>query len=102
TYGSVPNTLVIANCDVVKLKVAAAEHISQFSEEASSPFVKKFKTILHRGETRVAKLNVLEPTTGVARDTCDAVTIIDTLPMVFVGVVAYVNTPCGLRSLYTV
>lgn len=29
TDGSVPNTLVIANCDVVKPKVAAAEHISQ-------------------------------------------------------------------------
>ncbi|GKE62366.1 hypothetical protein Tco_1512733, partial [Tanacetum coccineum] len=50
TYGSVPNTLVIANCDVVKLKVVAAEHISQFNEEARSLFVKKFKTILHRGE----------------------------------------------------
>ncbi|PWA49750.1 nucleosome/chromatin assembly factor group C5 [Artemisia annua] len=50
TDGSVPNTLVIANCDVVKPKVAAAEHISQFNEEARSPFVKKFKTILHPGE----------------------------------------------------
>jgi hypothetical protein len=29
TDGSVPNTLVIANCDVVKSRVAAAEHISQ-------------------------------------------------------------------------
>ncbi|KAJ9551169.1 hypothetical protein OSB04_015214 [Centaurea solstitialis] len=47
---SVPNTLVIANCDVVKPKVAAAEHISQFNEEARSPFVKKYKTIIHPGE----------------------------------------------------
>ncbi|XP_071729453.1 WD-40 repeat-containing protein MSI4-like [Rutidosis leptorrhynchoides] len=50
TDGSVPNTLVIANCDVVKPKVAAAEHISQFNEESRSPFVKKYKTIIHPGE----------------------------------------------------
>ncbi|KAJ1411173.1 WD40/YVTN repeat-like-containing domain superfamily [Sesbania bispinosa] len=50
TDGSVPNTLVIANCEVVKPRVAAAEHICQFNEEARSPFVKKFKTILHPGE----------------------------------------------------
>ncbi|KAH1209383.1 WD-40 repeat-containing protein MSI4 [Glycine max] len=46
----VPNTLVIANCEVVKPRVAAAEHISQFNEEARSPFVKKYKTIIHPGE----------------------------------------------------
>ncbi|GLJ49211.1 hypothetical protein SUGI_1038960 [Cryptomeria japonica] len=50
TDGSVPNTLVIATCEVVKPRVAAAEHISQFNEEARSPFVKKFKTIIHPGE----------------------------------------------------
>ncbi|PNX94349.1 WD-40 repeat-containing protein MSI4-like [Trifolium pratense] len=50
TDGSVPNTLVIANCEVVKTRVAAAEHISQFNEEARSPFVKKYKTIIHPGE----------------------------------------------------
>ncbi|KAJ9692061.1 hypothetical protein PVL29_011245 [Vitis rotundifolia] len=50
TDGSVPNTLVIANCEVVKPRVAAAEHIAQFNEEARSPFVKKFKTIIHPGE----------------------------------------------------
>ncbi|KAI3511228.1 hypothetical protein L1887_18375 [Cichorium endivia] len=50
TDGSVPNALVIATCDVVKSKVAAAEHISQFNEEARSPFVKKHKTIIHPGE----------------------------------------------------
>ncbi|KAK4736153.1 hypothetical protein R3W88_010414 [Solanum pinnatisectum] len=50
TDGSVPNTLVIANCEVVKPRVAAAQHISQFNEEARSPFVKKFKTIIHPGE----------------------------------------------------
>ncbi|KAB5552589.1 hypothetical protein DKX38_009900 [Salix brachista] len=50
TDGSVPNTLVIANCEVVKSRVAAAEHISQFNEEARSPFVKKYKTIIHPGE----------------------------------------------------
>ncbi|CAL9774790.1 unnamed protein product, partial [Musa acuminata subsp. burmannicoides] len=50
TDGSVPNTLVIANCEVVKPRVAAVEHISQFNEEARSPFVKKYKTIIHPGE----------------------------------------------------
>ncbi|KNA18121.1 hypothetical protein SOVF_073690 [Spinacia oleracea] len=50
TDGSVPNTLVIANCEIVKPRVAAAEHISQFNEEARSPFVKKYKTIIHPGE----------------------------------------------------
>ncbi|MED6109213.1 WD-40 repeat-containing protein msi4 [Stylosanthes scabra] len=50
TDGSVPNTLVVANVEVVKPRVAAAEHISQFNEEARSPFVKKYKTIIHPGE----------------------------------------------------
>ncbi|GKA32607.1 WD40 repeat-containing protein MSI4-like protein [Tanacetum coccineum] len=50
TDGSVPNTLVIANYEIVKPRVAAAEHISQFSEEARSPYVKKFKTIIHPEE----------------------------------------------------
>ncbi|XP_065015771.1 WD-40 repeat-containing protein MSI4-like [Musa acuminata AAA Group] len=50
TDGSVPNTLVIANCEVVKPRVAAVEHISEFNEEACSPFVKKYKTIIHPAE----------------------------------------------------
>ncbi|XP_059633102.1 WD-40 repeat-containing protein MSI4-like [Cornus florida] len=50
TDRTVPNTLVIANCEVVKPRVAAPEHISQFNEEARSPFVKKYKTIIHPGE----------------------------------------------------
>ncbi|KAK9734517.1 hypothetical protein RND81_04G144900 [Saponaria officinalis] len=50
TDGSVPNTLVIANVEIVKPRVAAAEHISQFNEESRSPFVRKFKTIIHPGE----------------------------------------------------
>ncbi|KAJ4749870.1 WD-40 repeat-containing protein MSI4 [Rhynchospora pubera] len=50
TDGSVPNTLVVANCEVVKPRVAAAEHIAEFNEEARSPFIKKFKTIIHPGE----------------------------------------------------
>lgn len=105
TDGSVPNTLVIANCEVVKPRVAAAEHISQvlllwiiithfslifsppvplhffhiwlhwlclyhcmimvsfpclilqFNEEARSPFVKKYKTIIHPGEVSVTFLH---------------------------------------------
>ncbi|KZV58799.1 hypothetical protein F511_18636 [Dorcoceras hygrometricum] len=50
TDGTVPNTLVIANVEIVKTRVAAAEHISQFNEESRSPFVKKSKTIIHPGE----------------------------------------------------
>lgn len=85
TYGSVPNTLVIATSNVVKPRVAAAEHISQvicislflceciivrnslhlclwclyfifsclisqYNEEARSPFIKKYMTIIHPGE----------------------------------------------------
>lgn len=36
------------------------------------------------------------------KETCEAVTIIEAPPMVVVGVVAYVKTPRGLRSLNTV
>ncbi|KAK2987545.1 hypothetical protein RJ640_021599, partial [Escallonia rubra] len=50
TDGSVPNTLVIANCEVVKRKVAAGDHIAHFNEESRSPFVKKYKTLIHPGE----------------------------------------------------
>ncbi|KAK7281622.1 hypothetical protein RIF29_09768 [Crotalaria pallida] len=50
TDGTVPNTLVIANCEIVKPRIAAAEHICQFNEKGRSPFVKKSKTIVHPGE----------------------------------------------------
>lgn len=50
TDGTFPNTLVITNCEVIKPRVASAEHISKFNEEKRSPFVKKFKTIIHPGE----------------------------------------------------
>ncbi|KAG8491209.1 hypothetical protein CXB51_014358 [Gossypium anomalum] len=36
------------------------------------------------------------------KETCEAVTIIETPPMVIVGLVGYVKTPRGLRSLNTV
>lgn len=36
------------------------------------------------------------------KETCEAVTIIETPPIVVVGVVGYVKTPRGLRSLNTV
>ena len=36
------------------------------------------------------------------KETCEAVTIIETPPLVIVGVVGYVKTPRGLRSLNTV
>lgn len=50
TDHTVPNTLIIANCDVVKARVAAENHIANFNEESRSPFVKKYKTIIHPGE----------------------------------------------------
>ncbi|XP_042060736.1 WD-40 repeat-containing protein MSI4-like [Salvia splendens] len=45
-----PNTLIIANCEVVRPRVAAESHIANFNEDARSPYVKKYKTILHPGE----------------------------------------------------
>ena len=36
------------------------------------------------------------------KETCEAVTIVETPPMVVVGVVGYVKTPRGLRTLGTV
>ncbi|VAI14986.1 unnamed protein product [Triticum turgidum subsp. durum] len=36
------------------------------------------------------------------KETCEAVTIIETPPLVIVGLVAYVKTPCGLRTLNSV
>jgi len=36
------------------------------------------------------------------KETCEAVTIIETPPMVVVGVVGYIKTPTGMRSLNTV
>ncbi|KAL3691523.1 hypothetical protein R1sor_005174 [Riccia sorocarpa] len=50
TDGSYPNTLVVYNCEVIKPRTAAAEHISHFGEQGRSPFVKKHKTIIHPGE----------------------------------------------------
>ena len=44
-----PNTLVVTNVDVVKRRVAAAEHMI-FEEESRSPFVKSWKKIIHPGE----------------------------------------------------
>ena len=37
TDGSVPNTLVIANCEVVKPRVATAEYISKVIDQFQSP-----------------------------------------------------------------
>lgn len=36
------------------------------------------------------------------KETCEAVTVIETPPMIVVGVVGYIKTPRGLRSLNTV
>ncbi|KAJ8766938.1 hypothetical protein K2173_011756 [Erythroxylum novogranatense] len=70
TDGSVPNTLVIANCEVVKPRVAAAEHISQFNEEARSPFVRKHKTIIHPGE--VNRIRELPQNSGIVATHTDS------------------------------
>ncbi|KAI4377789.1 hypothetical protein MLD38_015367 [Melastoma candidum] len=45
TDGSVPNTLVIANCDVVESRVAASEQIGQFNESARSAFVNRIREL---------------------------------------------------------
>lgn len=52
TDGSVPNTLVIANCEVVKPRVAAAEHISQVGS-VNFFFIKPFP--LHLAFTFIVK-----------------------------------------------
>ncbi|XP_078151925.1 WD-40 repeat-containing protein MSI4-like [Carex rostrata] len=55
TDGSLPNTLMITNCDILKPKVATAADISQFNEEAQSPFVKRYKTLVHPGEVSIIR-----------------------------------------------
>ncbi|XP_042004217.1 WD-40 repeat-containing protein MSI4-like isoform X2 [Salvia splendens] len=53
-----PNTLIIANCDVVKCRVASESHIANINEDARSPHVKTYKTILHPGEVnRIRELH---------------------------------------------
>lgn len=43
TDGSCPNTLVVLNCDVVKPRVAATEHISQALCSSSPPNFTSFR-----------------------------------------------------------
>ncbi|XP_024395782.1 WD-40 repeat-containing protein MSI4 isoform X2 [Physcomitrium patens] len=50
TDGECPNTIVVAQCDIMKPRTAAAEQISQFKEGGKSPHLKKLKTIIHPGE----------------------------------------------------
>ncbi|KAF5181734.1 60S ribosomal protein L3 [Thalictrum thalictroides] len=52
------------------------------------------------GMTHIVR-DVEKPGSKLHKETCEAVTIIETPPMVIVGVVAYVKTPQGLRSLNT-
>lgn len=70
TDGTAPNTLVIATCEIVKPRVAAAEHIAMFNEEARSPFVKKVKTILHPGE--VNRIRELPSNTNIVATHTDS------------------------------
>ncbi|XP_024542492.1 WD-40 repeat-containing protein MSI4 [Selaginella moellendorffii] len=50
TYGQYPNTLVVVNCEIIKPRYAAHESLSQFNEEARSPYIKRLKTVIHPGE----------------------------------------------------
>ncbi|CAH9083908.1 unnamed protein product [Cuscuta europaea] len=50
TDQSAPNTLVIANCEVVRARIATGSHMKNFNAESHSPYVKKYKTIIHPGE----------------------------------------------------
>eukprot|EP00854_Cymbomonas_tetramitiformis_P028913 gene28913-35921_t len=61
TDGSAPNTLVVYNAEVVRPRVAAAEHISKFHEEVRSAFLKKHKTIPHPGEVNKIRECPLHP-----------------------------------------
>ena len=70
TDGSVPNTLVIANCDVVKSRVAAAEHISQVIHYFLScsffylllTFIQCFGIKYEGKETEIMKMKGMEVT----------------------------------------
>lgn len=58
-----------------------------------------------KGKTAMLMLNITSYLVIVElhkKETCEAVTIIETPPMVIVGVVGYVTTPRGLRCLNTV
>lgn len=49
--GSSPNTLIMANVDVIKARVASADNVAfRWNERNKSPFVKRVKTIFHPGE----------------------------------------------------
>ncbi|VFQ81360.1 unnamed protein product [Cuscuta campestris] len=50
TDQSAPNTLIIANCEVVRARIARGSHLKNFNVEPHSPYVKKYKTIFHPGE----------------------------------------------------
>ena len=51
TDGSSPNTLIVANADVIKPRVASADNVARrWSETGKSPYVRKVKTIFHPGE----------------------------------------------------
>jgi|TARA_B110000305_G_scaffold234136_1_gene291676 histone-binding protein RBBP4 len=64
-----PNTLVVTNVEVVKRRVAAAEHLT-FEEESRSPFVKSWKKIIHPGE--VNKIREFESRPGLVVTHTDA------------------------------
>ncbi|KAI9109577.1 hypothetical protein K1719_019631 [Acacia pycnantha] len=49
TEGIYPNTLVIADCEIVKPRVAS-EDINRFCEDSRSRNIKKYKAIIHPGE----------------------------------------------------
>ena len=64
--------------------------------------MKSFICVWFPGSTHILR-EVEKPGSKLhKKETCEAVTIIETPPMVVVGVVGYIKTPRGLRSLNTV
>ncbi|GBG75259.1 hypothetical protein CBR_g19893 [Chara braunii] len=50
TDGTWPNTIVVANAEVLKRRVAVKDDMFQFRDDNKPPFIKKCKTIIHPGE----------------------------------------------------
>ena len=66
----------------------------RFIRRLSKLLLAKMSHVLNHILLQIAELH--------KKETCEAVTIIETPPMIIVGIVGYVKTPRGLRSLTTV
>uniref|UniRef100_A0A9I9EA78 Uncharacterized protein n=1 Tax=Cucumis melo TaxID=3656 RepID=A0A9I9EA78_CUCME len=92
---------IIANCGVVKPRVTAEEDVSQLYEDAGSPIVKKYKTIIYPSEqddepmhdflTYGAFFDVQEIHIGCSRDL---------LRSLIVGSLQQIFHKEGLRGMY--